>query len=151
MKNSSSFWQRNSIVLMMLVGLVGTLTLAACNQQSQSTAVGVVEAYLVARVGSDEARLLALSCKAWEGSARDEAASFKSMSPNVTVDELQPVRARGPVYACSVQRQDRDHLPGRKPRLATGTLEISGCRRGWTVENVRVSGQSMRSAGRLPE
>jgi hypothetical protein len=74
---------KRSFILMMVVGLVSVVTLVACNQQSQGTAVGTIEAYLVARVGSDEARLLALSCKAWEGSARDEAASFKSMSPNL--------------------------------------------------------------------
>jgi hypothetical protein len=57
--------------------------LAACVSRPSSgdpAAAGKnVEAYLLARAQSNVARMISLSCAAWEPQARVEAASFKSM------------------------------------------------------------------------
>jgi hypothetical protein len=69
---------KRSVILTLVAVLVGVLSLAACGQQDSP--VQAITAYLQYRVASDEAKLLALSCKDWEGQARTEAASFQSMN-----------------------------------------------------------------------
>ncbi len=67
----------NIVWLSLTAALMG-LSLAAC--QNSNSAAQTVEAYLQARVQSDETRMINLSCADWEAEARTEAASFKSMN-----------------------------------------------------------------------
>ena len=62
-----------------LLGLALAFFLAGC-QGSQSGAASTVQKYLAARAASDVDQMTLLSCPAWEGQARIEAASFKSMN-----------------------------------------------------------------------
>lgn len=73
-----------SSVLIILTVLIGVLILSACAQPDSP--VNAVQAYINARVVSDAPKLIALSCKEWEGRARDEAASFQSM--NAKLDSM---------------------------------------------------------------
>jgi hypothetical protein len=91
---------RRSSILIVLTGLIGLLILSACGQQDSP--VKAVEAYLNARVASDAPRLIALSCKEWEGHARDEAASFQSMNAKLDSMSCSPKSDDGQssVVAC---------------------------------------------------
>ncbi len=68
-----------------LLALVGLLILAACGGQGSPAAT--IESYLKVRLAGDVTKLVALSCKAWESSATDEANSFKSL--NATLDGVK--------------------------------------------------------------
>ncbi len=69
---------------LLFLGLICLLTLVACGQQGQpDNPVGAVESYLKLRVASDAPKMLAVSCKDWEGQASIEADSFKSMTANL--------------------------------------------------------------------
>jgi hypothetical protein len=69
---------KRSVIFAVAAVLVGVSSLAACSQPDSP--VQAIESYLQYRSASDEARLLTLSCKDWEGQARTEAASFQSMN-----------------------------------------------------------------------
>ncbi len=69
---------KQSIILALIAGFVGVQILSACGQQDSP--VQAVENYLKLRVASDSPKLLAISCKDWEGQASVEAASFQSMN-----------------------------------------------------------------------
>jgi hypothetical protein len=59
-----------------VVGLA--LVLAGCQAEAQGPAAAI-EAYLAARAESNVDQMTLLSCPAWEGQARVEAASFEAM------------------------------------------------------------------------
>jgi hypothetical protein len=54
------------------------LALTGCQGDGQGPA-GAIEAYLAARAESNVDQMTLLSCPAWEGQARVEAASFEAM------------------------------------------------------------------------
>ncbi len=58
--------------------LIAALVLSACG--GQDSPIQAVENYLKLRVASDAPKLLAASCKDWEGQASVEAASFEAMN-----------------------------------------------------------------------
>ncbi|HVO44343.1 MAG TPA: hypothetical protein VMT34_17075 [Aggregatilineales bacterium] len=66
--------------------LIASLVLVACgsNANAGDSAAGAVSAYINARNSASASDLQALSCKAWESGAGDEANSFKSMSARVS-------------------------------------------------------------------
>ncbi len=74
--------KRKIIGLCVLAGLAMALSLAACQTSASQSggAAQAVEAYLKARVQSDETQMINLSCADWEAQARMEATSFKSMN-----------------------------------------------------------------------
>jgi Flp pilus assembly protein CpaB len=76
---------KNKTIWLGLVAAVIGLGLAACQSGSSGAPSGdsaakTVEAYLQARVKSDETQMINLSCADWEAGARTEAESFKSMN-----------------------------------------------------------------------
>lgn len=73
--------KQNYIRALLLLVLLGALLVAACGQQDSPASAA--ESYVKTRLASDAAKLVALSCKDWEGQARDEAASFQSMNASV--------------------------------------------------------------------
>jgi hypothetical protein len=54
--------------------------LTGCQGGGPSGAASAIQKYLQARAASDVDQMTLLSCPAWEGQARVEAASFKSMN-----------------------------------------------------------------------
>jgi hypothetical protein len=71
-------------IIMLIAGCSFVLGLSACGQQgSGDSPVKAVETYLNLRVSSDAPKMLAISCKDWEGQATIEADSFKAMTASL--------------------------------------------------------------------
>ncbi len=92
---------KRSVTLAIIAVLVGVLSLVACGQQD-SPAQAIVS-YLQYRSASDEAKVLAVSCKDWEGQARTEVASFQSMNAKLEGMACSPTGTNGQftVVACT--------------------------------------------------
>jgi hypothetical protein len=73
---------QRSLILVVLMSII----LAACNSAQPDSPVGVVQSYVQARVTSDENKLITLSCKAQESQAKKDADSFRSMK--ATLDSI---------------------------------------------------------------
>jgi hypothetical protein len=68
----------------MLFAVLMALVLLGCQSAGNAgSAAQTVQAYLQARVQSDMDKMINLSCPAWEGQARIEAISFKSMKASL--------------------------------------------------------------------
>jgi hypothetical protein len=71
-------------ILILVVGLICTVGVASCSQQgSPDSPAKAIETYLNVRNSSDLPKMLATSCKDWEGKAQAEADSFKPMSASL--------------------------------------------------------------------
>jgi hypothetical protein len=73
---------KRSLVWLVLI-LIGSAVLTACNQQQSDSPVSAVETYITTRNTSDTQKLVALACKAWESKATIEADSFRSRDPKL--------------------------------------------------------------------
>ncbi len=71
---------KRKLIWLSLAGMVWVLALGLAACQNSNSAAQTVEAYLKARVQSDETQMINLSCADWEAQAKMEAASFKSMN-----------------------------------------------------------------------
>lgn len=93
--------KRSTIVL--IVALICGLTAAACGGGSADSAAKAVESYLTLRNNKDVNKLLAVSCKDWEGQATAEIASFQSMNASLDSLSCQPSGTDGQftVVKCS--------------------------------------------------
>jgi hypothetical protein len=83
--------------------IIVMLVVTACAQQDNP--VQAVENYLKLRVASDAPKLLAASCKDWEGQATVEAASFQSMNAKLDNMACKQTTIDGPfqIVACTGQ------------------------------------------------
>jgi len=68
------------IFLILILGMVSSLSLSACASKSSNAPAKAVEDYLNALVAKDSNRLTTLSCKDWEDDALLELDSFQAVT-----------------------------------------------------------------------